>query len=58
MVGFGAELIETIINNHRELRRSQGSDEDEDEDKPIQRRDANVIKVCTLVVDGMTCSNC
>ncbi len=56
-IGFGAELLETIINNQRALRNDSCKD-DMDEDDRLQRMDANVIKVCTIIISGMTCAVC
>jgi cation transport ATPase len=56
MIGFGAELLETIINNQRALRNDNKGDIDDDE--KLQRQDANVIKVCTIIITGMTCAVC
>ncbi|MFS8160664.1 MAG: cation transporter [Candidatus Roizmanbacteria bacterium] len=56
-IGFGAELLETIINNQRALRNDSLKD-DIDDDEKLQRQDANVIKVCTIIISGMTCASC
>lgn len=62
-IGFGAELLETIIDNQNYLN-SHGSDSDDENrnDDFDARRCLNevpdVIKVVELVIEGMTCASC
>lgn len=67
LIGFSAELLEMIENNQEELlRRKQssasamsGADLENGNNKDQnQKRTPNVIKSCTLIIEGMTCTNC
>ena len=60
LVGFSAELLETIIDNTKKLRDDKFNDEEDgsvsnrkDGDKGI-----NVIKNIQLIITGMTCAAC
>lgn len=55
-IGFGGELLDTIINNQIELRNNSFGDEDESD--IIHRKEGTVIKQCTFIIEGMTCSSC
>lgn len=58
-IGFGAELLETIIDNSHRLREQMQSCSDLQSQASFRRDGGrSVIKNCTLIVDGMTCVAC
>jgi hypothetical protein len=62
MIGFGAELLEMIENNHEEAWMADPDENEEDNElgtyMPNLVREQNIIKTCTLIVSGMTCASC
>ena len=59
MVGFTADLLETIIDNPNLLRRDSESNQNDDGQIMEGAQDTrNVIKNSQIIITGMTCASC